>query len=1009
MGRKIYNYLTIVLFLITTTHFTSLGSVIDSDCGDSCFGGELISVTEEGNCTTYEMKIYTDGVCSHGLSHVTVDVPCGTVTSASSTTNFPLVLNEKDPKTGYSGIKVDEIRDFGEEDIPQSFILTFTVCEATCEEATECWSPKLAFKAGQCIYEEVAEQVCTEPLTGSIESSDVECFNTATGTASVNIEGGISPYSFTWSDGKAGQTRSDLAAGEYSVTVTDSGGEELTLSTVINSPDDIIVSGQVQQPGCSASNAGSIDLSVSGGVSPYSFEWSTGETSANISGLSSGNYSVLITDANQCSVEKTFTIEESTSTLLITGTSTDASCDRSTLGTIDITVSGGSGDYNFNWNNGETTEDLSGLDKGYYTVNVTDASGCTAEATFAVRDNNTISLYVEREAPSCTGEPTGRLSAIVSGGTEPYLYEWSNGATTREISGLAQGSYSVTVTDAAGCSKSFSTYLRQDFLRVSADITTAGCDGSSTGSISLTPTNGTAPFEYSWSDGSTGSTRSGLAAGEYVATITDASGCATSIKLNVPTQSGPTVSLSLEKGSCDLAEATITAYTSSTDNLTYEWSDGSTGESITITESGIYSVTVTNSSGCSTTQSINAESVVNDYNYLCDEIQGGQCLVNDFTYSLSTDISSISITEETSGTGWTFVNNGSDIVITPGDSGTTATYTFTITTNDGCVVSCTKTYSSCVRSDSTDDGTDEGTGDGTDDGTDGGTDDGSDGGTDDGSDGGTDNGSDGGSDDGSDGGTDDGSDGGTDDGSDEGSDGGTDDGTDGGTDSPDDGDNNDDPNTECTSDFETIITGISSENGCYVIDFEIIADPDTKYGLSHITIDIPCAENAKIEFVGNKGTVEYVSTDPTTGATGIKIENFGDFKSGSYTFSVTYCETESCPEIGEGTFEQITYTYKAGQCVTSSNGLLEIPEIENSASIYPNPSTNGQFNIALNEDYGDEVQINIYTITGDLLLSKQMITTGKELLDINIPDKPGQYMIQIIGTEISDSQIIIIE
>ncbi|MGH1436801.1 MAG: SprB repeat-containing protein [Lewinella sp.] len=199
-----------------------------------------------------------------------------------------------------------------------------------------------------------------------------------------------------------------------------------------------------------------IDLVVSGGTAPYTYLWNTGATSEDLTGLTAGTYTVTVTDDQSCTDEATFTIEEPTTLEIDVDATvlTDADCNGAATGTIDLVVTGGTAPYTYLWNTGATSEDLSGLTAGTYTVTVTDDQGCTDEATFTIEEPTTLEIDVDATVltdADCNGAATGTIDLVVTGGTAPYTYLWNTGATSEDLTGLTAGTYTVTVTDDQGC------------------------------------------------------------------------------------------------------------------------------------------------------------------------------------------------------------------------------------------------------------------------------------------------------------------------------------------------------------------------------------------------------------------------------------------------------------------------------------------------------------------------------------------------------------------------------
>src|SRR5206468_1059440 len=197
---------------------------------------------------------------------------------------------------------------------------------------------------------------------------------------------------------------------------------------------------------------GSIDLTVTGGTAPYSYLWSTGAISEDLSALVAGNYSVTVTDAKGCTATQSVTIGQPAAALAVSDTHVDVNCFGGSTGSIDLTVSGGTTPYSYLWNNGSISQDLSALVAGDYSVTVTDAKGCTATQSVTIaRPAAALAVGETHVDVSCFGGSTGSIDLTVTGGTAPYSYLWSTGAISEDLSALAAGLYSVTVTDAKGC------------------------------------------------------------------------------------------------------------------------------------------------------------------------------------------------------------------------------------------------------------------------------------------------------------------------------------------------------------------------------------------------------------------------------------------------------------------------------------------------------------------------------------------------------------------------------
>ncbi len=276
----------------------------------------------------------------------------------------------------------------------------------------------------------------------------------ALGSASVTASGGSDSYSYAWSNGASGAMVTDLASGSYTVTVTDTEtgcSDECTV--VINNTPAIVADCSSTDGECGA--LGSASVTASGGSNSYSYAWSNGASGAMVTDLATGSYTVTVTDTETgCSDECTVVINN-TPAIVADCSSTDGECGA--LGSASVTASGGSDSYSYAWSNGASGAMVTDLASGSYTVTVTDTeTGCSDECTVVIDNTPALTVSCSDGGAVCDGGLTGTASATAGGGTGDYSYAWDNGATTASISGLAGGTYTVTVTDEAGCEASCS-------------------------------------------------------------------------------------------------------------------------------------------------------------------------------------------------------------------------------------------------------------------------------------------------------------------------------------------------------------------------------------------------------------------------------------------------------------------------------------------------------------------------------------------------------------------------
>ncbi len=380
--------------------------------------------------------------------------------------------------------------------------------------------------------EEVRDFELTEPLelSGSIVTTLASCRPEPDGQATVSVAGGTGPYTFNWSDGQKDKTATGLAAGAYAATVTDAQGCTIILTGTVDPAPGIELTLSATPVLCNGLAQGAVSSTISGGSGNLTYEWDKPglPAVANLTNLPAGNYTLIVTDELGCSDTATILVTEPP-LLVVTTQATQVICEGDESGSIDITVGGGTGPYQFLWSNGAVTEDLTGLATGVYTLTVTDANRCLANAIATVVQPDPLRIQLAAKPVDCYGDRTGSVTALVTGGSTPYTYLWNNGINTRDLTAVPAGSYELTVTDHSGCLQTQSVLVSQPEAPLSAgvDILYVSCAGGRDGRIDLNPSGGTPPYRYSLDGIAFGGSSAliGLSTGSYPVVVRDAKGC----------------------------------------------------------------------------------------------------------------------------------------------------------------------------------------------------------------------------------------------------------------------------------------------------------------------------------------------------------------------------------------------------------------------------------------------------------------------------------------------------
>lgn len=443
------------------------------------------------------------------------------------------------------------------------------------------------------------------PFVVSTELQTPACHDAATGEIHVSAVGGIPPYHYAWnSPDFQGSDLTGLSAGTYSVTITDSYRAEWAQTFTLTAPDALTLSLNTS-PAHGNQNSGTATALASGGVGPYQYAWSNGATGESISGLAPGDYGVTVTDAKGCNFSQTLQVGLEVDPVAYTVQSSQPKCYDSSDGAIEITVSGGLAPYTYTWENPDLQgNSVSGLPAGTYPLSVTDALGTVSMISVVLSAPSPLIVILEPYDANGTNADGG-IDISVSGGTSPYMYLWSTGASTAGIYDVVAGLYALTLTDANGCIQTEEATVEPYFEPLYATHTQVepSCAGKTDGSIIVDITGGLKPYDFAWNDPLlSGDSLSGLAAGAYDLTITDAVGGHT--YLSIVLEEPDTLHLLMfsvpHSQVPDNGIAGAIPY-GGTGGYTYLWDNGETTSQIKNLKAGEYSVTVWDLHQCTIT------------------------------------------------------------------------------------------------------------------------------------------------------------------------------------------------------------------------------------------------------------------------------------------------------------------------------------------------------------------------------------------------------------------------
>ena len=459
------------------------------------------------------------------------------------------------------------------------------------------------------------------------------CYLANNGSIDITIAGGVpfttgNPYQVSWT-GPNGFTSSNedianLEPGVYNLTINDDGGCPFTDSFTILEPDELIFSSINFDPetiSCFGANDGEIDINISGGTTPYTYNWTLDgnpfSVTEDLTNLGPGDYQISVTDTNNCTpIIQDFSIIEPDLLQVSLINQVDIICFGDATGAININTTGGrlieisTGvfDYNYSWTgpNGFTSnlQNLTGLIAGTYDLTVTDKSGCTD--TLQVILNQTDEIIIDYTATDiqCYGDNNASITINnISGGNAPYTVQWSNLGSGMIQNNLSADTYIITVTDVTNCEKQATIIIDEaPIFEINPVVNNVSCFGENDASISLNLVGGINPITLVWNDDATaGVERNNIGPGIYTVTITDGTPCIITETFNIIEPAALSLSANTTDAlDCDDANsgAINTIITGGTLPLTYSWSNGANTEDLNNIPPGVYTINATDANGC---------------------------------------------------------------------------------------------------------------------------------------------------------------------------------------------------------------------------------------------------------------------------------------------------------------------------------------------------------------------------------------------------------------------------
>jgi hypothetical protein len=439
--------------------------------GPSCFGDTngAITVATTGGGSVYSYS-WSTGSASNSISNLSAGAYTVTVTDENTCFDVSTVTLVDPAELSATLLQAIDVDCFGESNGSAtgsasggSGLLSYMWSNGSISTSATTLPP------GPHYFSVLDDSNCTdtveftlsepaEIIASTVINDDPKCFGDSTGTIEVEANGGIGNFDYTWSNGSSSASAMNIAAGVHTVTISDDSNCTITYLDSLQQPDIIsAITINKEDPGCFGDSTGMIEIQAMGGTGNLVFDWSNGNSTSQASNITAGVHSVTISDDSNCSVTYVDSLEQPDA-LSMSLDAVNATCESDDDGEVSSNVSGGTTPYNYSWNEGSTSDVLSGLMAGTYTLLTTDSNGCTIEDSAVVEfDFNDPIISMPDSSIICDG-----FNASLDAGNPGSSFAWSTGDDTQVIVIESAGTYTVTVTSIDGCSSQSSSIVEEE-------------------------------------------------------------------------------------------------------------------------------------------------------------------------------------------------------------------------------------------------------------------------------------------------------------------------------------------------------------------------------------------------------------------------------------------------------------------------------------------------------------------------------------------------------------------